>query len=76
MSLYLYKMKHMRKSLPETGQGILALETVLVPSALILLGWPVFQLLVLLGELFLDQAAHSFFLAVFEAAFVDVVVAL
>lgn len=66
----------MRKSFPETGQGILAFKAILVPFALILFGWPVFHLLVFLGELFLDQASNAFFFAVLEASFIDVVVAL
>ena len=47
-----------------------------MPSALVLLGWSVLHLLVLLGELLLDQAANALFLAVLKASLIDVVVAL
>lgn len=47
-----------------------------MPSALVLLGWPVLHLLVLLGELLLDQAAHALLLALIKASLIDVEVAL
>lgn len=66
----------MTKSLLEATHRVLAFITILVPLALILLSWSVFQFFVLLSELLLDQAADAFLFATLKSSLVDVVVAL